>query len=127
MQNGNRKYCYILIIFYLPQLEVKTMEPQSINNATTSVKKSQTLILTKDRDDGTLVHFTLIVGVYVSLGNGYERVKPAWSRTVTNPQAGKLKSKTLRRKSFTIIHAKLKFSPLTDHGRREAKGATGRP
>ena len=55
------------------------MEPRRINNTTTNVKKSKTLILAEDRDDETLVHFTLIAGVKVSLGNGYEGVKQAWS------------------------------------------------
>ena len=71
------------------------MEPHRINNSTTSVKKSQTLILVEDRDDGTLVRFTLTIGVKVSLGNGYEGVKQSWSRIVTNTLAGKLNSKTL--------------------------------
>ena len=63
MQNGNCNYCSFFNYFYLPQLEVKTMEPRRNNNTTTNVKKSQTLILTEDRDEGTLVHFTLIAGV----------------------------------------------------------------
>ena len=71
------------------------MEPRRINNTTTSVKKRQTLILTEDRDDETLVHFKLTAGVKVSLGNGYEGVKQAWSQTVTNTPVGKLNSKTL--------------------------------
>ena len=50
------------------------MEPRRNNNTTTSAKKIQTLILTEDRDDGTLVHFTLTGGVKVSLDNGYEGV-----------------------------------------------------
>ena len=59
---------------YLPQLETKIMEARRNNNTTTSAKKSQTLILVEDKDDGTIVHITLIAVVKVSLGNGYEGV-----------------------------------------------------
>ena len=59
----------------LPQLEVKMMEPRRNNNTTTSVKRSQTLILVEDRDDGMFVHLTLTVVVKVSLDNGHEGVK----------------------------------------------------
>ena len=51
-------------------MEVKTMEPWTNNNTTTNVKKSRTLILAEDGDDGTLVFSQLSVEVWVSLSNG---------------------------------------------------------
>ena len=58
-----------------PQLEVKVMEPRRNNSTTTSIKRSQTLILAKDRDDGAFVHFTLTAVVKVSLDKGHEGFK----------------------------------------------------
>ena len=45
----------------------------------------------------------------------------AWSRTVTIMKIGKLNSRTLRRRSYTITYNKLKLSPMTDHDRGAAK------
>ena len=72
-------------------MEVKTMEPRTNSNTMTNAKRSQTLILAEDGDDGTLVFFTTI-----SRGGGMPEQKQrrsqlAWSRTVTSIQAGKLK------------------------------------
>ena len=46
------------------------MEPRTNSNTTTNAKKSQTLILTEDGDDGTLVFSQLSTEVWVSLSNG---------------------------------------------------------
>ena len=59
----------------LPQLEVKVMEPRRNSSTTTSIKRSQTLILVEDRDDRDFVHFTLIAMEKVSLDNNHEGVK----------------------------------------------------
>ena len=59
----------------LPQLEVKVMEPCRNSSITTSIKRSQTLILAEDRDDGAFVHFTLTAVAKVSLDNGHKGVK----------------------------------------------------
>ena len=59
----------------LPQLEVKVMEPRRNSSTTTSIKRSQTLILVEDRDDGMFVHLTLTVVVKVSLDKGHEGVQ----------------------------------------------------
>ena len=45
----------------------------------------------------------------------------AWSQTVTNMQIGKLNSRTLRRRSYTITYNKLKLPPMIDHDRRSSK------
>ena len=59
----------------LPQLEVKVMEPRRNSSTTTSIKRSQTLILVEDRNDGNFVHFTLTAVAKVSLDNSHEGVK----------------------------------------------------
>ena len=51
------------------------MEPRRKNNTTTSVNRSQTIILAEDRDDGALVQITLTIVTKESLGNGHEGVK----------------------------------------------------
>ena len=56
-------------------MEVKMMEPRRKNNTTTSVNRSQTIILTADRDDGALVQITLIAVVKEILGDGHEGFK----------------------------------------------------
>ena len=99
------------------------MEPNRNNNTTTSAKKSQTLILAEDRDDGTLVHFTLTAGEKVILGNGYEGVNKHAVELSPTCKQEKPNSKTLRGRSFTIIHVKFNLSPVTDHDRRTTKGS----
>ena len=59
----------------LPQLKVKVMEPRRNSSTTTSIKRSQTLILTEDRDEEDFVHFTLTAVAKVSLDNDHEGVK----------------------------------------------------
>ena len=41
----------------LPQWDVKVMEPHRNSSTTTNIKRSQTLILTEDRDDGAFCSF----------------------------------------------------------------------
>ena len=101
------------------------MEPQRNNNNTTSDKKSQTLILTEDRDDRTIFHITLIAFAKVSLGNGYEGVNKHAVKLSPTHKREKPNSKTLRRRSLIILHDKLNLSPMTYHDRRIAKETTG--
>ena len=75
MRNGNNKPLLVLNLRILPQLEVETIEPRRNNNTATSVKRSQTLILAEDGDDGSLVQITLTVVAKESLGNGHKGVK----------------------------------------------------
>ena len=56
-------------------MEVKVMEPRRNSSTTTSIKRSQTLIVAEDRDDGDFVRFTLTAMAKVILDNGHEGFK----------------------------------------------------
>ena len=91
MRNGNIKPLIDFNFKNFPQLEVKMMEPRRNNSTATSVKRSQTLILAGDRDDGALLQTTLTAVSKDSLGNGHEGINNHEVGAVTNNQGVKTK------------------------------------
>ena len=92
------------------------------------VKRSQTLILAEDGDDGALFNHADSNGKDKP-GNSHEGVKQpqSWNCHQHAKCDNKTPQTNLRRRSLTNSHVKLNLSPVTEHARRTGKGDAGGP